>query len=146
MPEMLDPFMIDIRWEGTSDVDLLLLNKAGIVICNDSRCNKKFAGLERSGKRDTVQYERMRVISREEATYDVRLAIHSGFGFRNSSDSETVKGDIYIKQSPDAVATKQSFNAEVEARQRGENGAPGISIGTLTINSDGSVVFNSNPS
>jgi len=142
MPEMLDPFMVDVRWKSTSDVDLLLLNNAGIVICNDSRCSKKFAALERSGKRDTLQYERMRVISREPTTYDLRIAIHSGFGRKKGEGPVTVTGDYYIKQSPNAVATKRSFTQEVLPRQRGDNGAPGISIGSLTINTDGAVVFN----
>ena len=142
MPEMLDPFMVDVRWNAKTDVDLLLLNKAGVVVCNDNRCSKKFAALERSGKRDTLQYERMRVTSREATTYDVRLAIHSGFGRKSTGGAVAVTGDYYIKQSPNAVATKRSFTQEVMPRQRGENGAPGISIGTLSINADGSVVFN----
>ncbi len=142
MPEMLDPFMVDIRWEGTSDVDLLLLNKAGVVLCNDSRCNKKFADLERSGKRDTMQYERLRVISRSADTYEVRVAIHSRFGSRSSDGPTTISGDYYIKPDPNGPARKLSFNREVAPRQRGDDGAPGVRVGTLTITDDGDVVFN----
>ena len=142
MPAMMDPFMIDVRWTGEQDVDLLLLNKAGVVICNDSRCNKKFAAHERSGKRDTAQYERMRVISREPEEYEVRLAIHSRFGGGKNAGPVTVQGDFYLKQSPATPASKRPFETEVAPRQRGENGAPGVKIGTLQITDDGKVVFN----
>ena len=142
MPDMLDPFMVDVRWSGTEDVDLLLLNRAGVVVCNDSRCNKKYAGMERSGKRDTAQYERLRVTSRQAEEYEVRLAIHTRFGGKRGTDPVSVSGTYYTKPDPAGPATKRAFTREVAPKQRGDNGAPGVKVGTLTITDDGDVVFN----
>ena len=141
MPEMLDPFMVDIKWNDEQDIDLLLLSRAGVVLCNDSRCNKKYAAHERSGKRDTAQYERMRLTSREPETYEVRVAVHSRFGGKGG-DAVPVRGDYYIKQAPGEIAVKRSFALEVSPRQRGESGAPGARLGSITITDDGKVVFN----
>ena len=141
MPEMLDPFMVDVRWSGEEDVDLILLNRAGVLVCNDSRCNKRYAAMERSGKRDTAQYERMRVTTRQAETYDVRLAIHTRFGGGRNGETLAVAGSYYLKPDPRGPARKQTFVQEVAPRQRGDNGAPGVSIGTLTITDDGDVVF-----
>lgn len=134
---MKDPFVFEVNWRGKADIDLLLMDATGQnFICRNvgGGCRGKYAKIEASGRRDTIQYERITVVSRNPERYEVRVAIFNRPGFGSRESSVNINGHYFVKPNPNTSAYKVPFKRTISTEKRG--GKPGIAIGILEVTAD----------